>query len=186
MVGDMLAALILASSATPQCRRVIGALSRRGGGTVGCNGSWMLGPPWNVSTLLFSHAVLMVMLAQRQFSVALVGQILMGTTFVLVEQATAELLVLYSRGSHALYRRLISISYGLFCVAMIVNGYAAVAVYTHVDKTAAFYMAAFAAATLSVVFGAYFIARLRRTKSGLRGGLHAAEDELLRPRLGPA
>ena len=80
MLGDLLGAAVLGIS-TMGC--VVSAAQRcelpRSVGVV-------MRPPFSVALLICSHGVLMAMLAQPQFLVSLLGQILMGTTYVFVEQ----------------------------------------------------------------------------------------------------
>ena len=94
------------------------------------------------------------------------------------------MLVVYSRGKHALYRRLVSANYLLFCVSLISNGYISVSLYERVGKTAAFYVAAAVALVYALGYGGFYLVRLRGSVSGLRGGLAAAERELLEKRQG--
>lgn len=103
----------------------------------------------------------------------------MGSTYVFIEQCTAELLLLYSRGSHALYRRLVSYNYAVFCVSLVSDGYIALLLYEAVGPTAAFYVCSVGAALYAAVFGAFYLVRLRGTTTGVLGGLRAAEDERL-------
>ena len=99
--------------------------------------------------------------------------------YVFLEQATAELLLLYSRGSHTLYRRLVSVNYACFTTSLVSVGYISLAFYDYVGPTAAFYVAAIAAAMYAVVFGIFYALRIGRTSAGFTAGLSAVEKELL-------
>ena len=93
-------------------------------------------------------------------------------------RCSAELLLVYSRGSHELYRKLVSANYLLFCTALVMTGYVALLMYERLGPTAPFYVAGGAAAAYAVGFGIFFCVRLGRTEAGVRGGLRAAEEEL--------
>ena len=58
-------------------------------------------------------------------------------------------------------------------------GYIALAFYDYVGPTAAFYVAAIAAAVYAVVFGIFYALRIGRTSAGFTAGLSAVETELL-------
>ena len=242
MAGDLLAAFMLMLSANQHVRRWAGLAGTTDGDAAtsasaassakGSRCCAILQLPLNVAVLLLVHAVLMIMLAQPTFSLALVGQVLMGSSCtqprcctrgwaqlaahdsasatpphqprtqmcqapsrssnhvltpvadVFLDQAVAEMLVVYSRGSHALYRRLVSANYLLFCISLISNGYISVFLYEHVGRTAAFYVAASVAFAYALGYGAFYLVRLGGTATGIRGSLAAAERELLDARQG--
>jgi hypothetical protein len=54
--------------------------------------------PFNMAWLLFLFAILLIMMADERFAVAVVGQVLMGTVYVLAVQVITELNILYGYG----------------------------------------------------------------------------------------
>ena len=135
--------------------------------------------PFGVAFLFCCHAVLMVMLAQPHFLVALTGQVLLGSAYVFCEQFLQELLLLYSFGGHARYRRLVLCHYLCFTAGCALCAPAAYGLYEQMGTFAsAFYATAAYAAVVGVVFGAYFACRLSQTTAGLFGRLVDVEDEL--------
>jgi len=142
----------------------------------------LLRPPLNLSVLAAAHAALLVMLAQRHFAVALTGQVLMGTTYVFFEQSLQELLVVYSFGDHALYRRLVSAHYLSFISGAALSSPIAYGFYELRGAETAFYASALLALVVGAGVGTYFVCRLASTSSGVLGGLTAAEQERLKAR----
>mmetsp|Transcript_45546 Transcript_45546/g.90905 ORF Transcript_45546/g.90905 Transcript_45546/m.90905 type:complete len:217 (-) Transcript_45546:293-943(-) len=173
MLGDLLAAAVLAIStmdcvATAAQRikppRVLRAL---------------ISPPFGASALCACHAVLMVLLAQPTFYIALVGQVLMGTVYVFNEQLVQEMLLLYSHGSPRLYRKLVHLHYLFFTVGCALCSPVAFGLYgTAGGFSTAFYTTAGYAAAVAVVFTLYFALRVATTSAGLLGDLTVAEEEL--------
>lgn len=83
MVGDLIAAAVLGVS-TMACL----ATAVTAGGCCALP-RWLsagLRPPFSLAVLSVCHSVLLVMLAQPHFAVALAGQVLMGTVYVFYEQ----------------------------------------------------------------------------------------------------
>ena len=175
MIGDLLGATVLAISTT-RCGAAVG-------------GRFELPPlvrtlvrtPFSVAALLVCHAILLCMLAQPEFAVALTGQILMGTAYVFGEQGVQELLLLYSHGDHAVYRRLVFVHYLVFTAGCALCSPLAYGLYTAAGFASAFYVSAGVALVASATTVAFFACRLARTV-GVFGALGDAEVQLLKER----
>lgn len=112
MVGDLLGASVLGLSTTAYAARASRLCT-----LPGCVRA-LVRAPLNISVFLYSHSVLLVMLAQPAFAVALLGQVLLGTVYVFCEQSLQELLLLYSHDDHTVYRRLVFGHYLAFVRAL--------------------------------------------------------------------
>ena len=151
MVGDLLGALVLGLSTHA---KVAGAAKR-----------WepprvlraLLRPPFCVALLLCGHGALMVMLAQPHFLVSLTGQVLMGTVYVFCEQALQEMLLLYSHGSSARYRRLVFMHYIVFTAGCALCSPIAYGLYGASGFASAFYISAAIAFAVGAVFASFFV-----------------------------
>ena len=121
---------------------------------------------------------MMVLLAQPQFGVALVGQILMGTVYVFCEQMVQEMMVVYAGGSHQKYRHLVFWHYIFFCGGACACAPIAVGLYELLGFAHTFYASAVWAAVSGVAFAAFFAARFSRSSEGFLGSYEAAEAEL--------
>ena len=66
-----------------------------------------------------------------------------------------------------------------FCTSLVGCGYIALALYDYVGPTAAFYVAAIAAAAYAIIFGIFYALRIGSTSAGFTAGLSAVEAELL-------
>ena len=177
MVGDLLGAAILAGSTTTFAVIAAGRVQRFLPLSRPLRA--VLRPPYSLTALSFTHASLTLMLAQPHFTVALLGQIFLGTSYVFFEQALQELLLLYARGDHAKYRRLVSLHYLSFTAGCSLCSPLAYGLYEASSFAAAFYATALYACAVGLFCGAFFAARLTRTPGGLFGSLADAEDFLV-------
>ena len=144
----------------------------------------LMRPPFGVSVLCCCHGALMCMLAQPHFLVALLGQVLLGTTYVFCEQCLQEMLLVYSFGSYATHRRLQSIHYIFFTAGAALCAPIAFGLYEQTGSfSSAFYATGGFAGTVGVGFAAFFACRLAPTTAGCLGGLRDAEEELRARRL---
>jgi hypothetical protein len=134
--------------------------------------------PLSLSALALCHSMLMVMLAQPRFLVALSGQVLMGTVYVFFEQGVQELLVLYSRADHSYYRRLVAVHYCCFTAGCALCAPLAYGLYGALGFASTFYVTAAAVGGVGVAIGAYFARRMASAPGGLVGlqRLAAAEE----------
>ena len=182
MIGDLLGASVLAASA---------AFNLPGSLQLLCSPparfNVFFKPPYLISSLAFCHCILMMMLAQNNFVVALLGQILMGTVYVFFEQALQELILLYSGGNNVLYRHLLSQHYIVFTAGCALCSPLAYGIYLASGFEATFYATSgiiFCVGTASAIF--YWF-RLRSTTVGVLGSLELAEEEIRRryERVGP-
>ena len=172
MIGDMLGGTVLGLS-TMTC-----VTERAGRVALPRAAQALLRPPFGVAVLLCCHAVLMVMLAQPHFAVALTGQILMGTVYVFCEHLLQDMLLVYSFGDHRLYRRLVSLHYVFFTAGCALCAPIAYGLYEASSFAGAFYATAGSAAFAGIAFAAYFTFRLANTSNGVLGVLRDAEREL--------
>ena len=209
MAGDVLGAAVLGASTVDWAAKCGGGQSgssRRSGGEGGGKGGSSkegggeggggkqsnvlcraaracLRPPYSLTLLSCFHGMLMVLLAQPHFVLALLGQIFMGTVYVFYEQSLQELLLVYSFSDHALYRRLVFAHYLAFTAGCALCSPIAYGIYGASESfSVAFYATAAFAAVVGVAIGAYFACRLARTPGGVLGSLEAAEDHLGRER----
>ena len=136
----------------------------------------LIRPPFSLSVLACCHCALMVMLAQPRFQVALTGQILMGTVYVFYEQNCQDLLVMYSRGDHQYYRRLVAIHYYCFTAGCALCSPVAYGLYGERGFASAFYVTAVFVGVVGVLVGAFFFCRMAKTPGGALGRLEAAEE----------
>lgn len=178
MLGDLIAAGILALSAL-RC----GSLKTKSPsvGPRGVTFKNLLSPPFGVGWLLMLHGVLMVMLAQPNFTIALIGQIVMGTVYVFIEQGVQELFSFYACGNNNIFKEFVANNYLSFNVAAFACGLFGFVLYEYVSKLFPFYLAAGVAVLGSLTFNGYFAARMARAPSGILGGLARAEEHLLPP-----
>jgi len=123
-------------------------------------------PPFILSTLCFCHSALMIMLAQPNFLVALLGQIFMGTVYVFLEQALQEMILFYAGGSRDAYRRLLSWHYIVFTFGCALSSPLAYSLYLTSGFGATFYATAGFIFVMGVGAAVFFICRLHPTAAG--------------------
>ena len=87
------------------------------------------------------------------------------------------MLLLYSFGSHNLYRRLVLGHYIFFTAGCALCAPIAFGLYEASNFASAFYVTASFAAAAGLSFGAYFACRLARSSVGVLGSLKATEEE---------
>ena len=88
------------------------------------------------------------------------------------------MLVTFSFGQEATYKRLVFAHYLFFCGGACACAPIAIGMYELMGFTSTFYTTAVASGAFSVAFGAFFIARLYATTEGPFGSLAKAEAEL--------
>jgi hypothetical protein len=172
MIGDIIGATVLGLS-TASC-----VVACAGHGTLPRPLRSLLRPPFGVSTCLLANSIFFLLLAQPAFGVSLAGQVLMGTAYVFNEQLLQEMLLLYARGDHAVYRRLVVVHFAAFTVGCALCASVAFGLYGMGGFASAFYTTAAAAALVGLGFGAFYAWRLAPTSGGVLGSLKEAEDEL--------
>ncbi|CAE8691404.1 unnamed protein product [Polarella glacialis] len=181
MVGDLLGAGVLTIS-TMAC--VHHSASRcRCGSTPFCETLWrILGAvtraPLVVPCLALCHGILMLMLAQPDFVVSVLGQILMGTVYVFFEQACQEMILVYSGGSGSLYRHYLAVHYLIFTAGCALGSPIAYGLYGAGGFATAFYVCSGSSIFVGLPTAAYYGCRLASTSGGLLGGFAASEKEL--------
>jgi len=152
MSGDLFAGILLVLLTTRFCKTGMNAWFKRHNLLAN-----FLGPPWCNVLLLITHGALLVLLAQPDFTLSLCGQVGMGTTFILNEQVLQELLLRYSSGNHALYRKNLFIQYVLFCISFLVAGLISAPSYNVFGSTVPFYSCAGLSWLNAFAFGCFFI-----------------------------
>lgn len=173
MSGDLFAGIILVLTTTQSCRTGMALWSKRHNTLAS-----LCGAPYCVVVFLLMHGSLFVLLAQPDFAVSLCGQVGMGTTYILNEQALQEMLVQYCTGNQVLYRKNLFVQYLIFCSCFVLAALISVPLYNSFGSTVPFYSCALLAGLHAFAFGGYYVHRLASTRSGLVGGLAAAEQEL--------
>ena len=186
MAGDLLAGICLVLSTMKRGeqkkkRRRATHGEQQGAARLCCR--WSMALPFNVVVLIMIQALCSFMLAQPVFSVAVTGQVAMGTAFVLLSQIVQEMCTLYSMGDKRIYRQLVFLtrfSLNLSCAAVAPP---ALWAYEHYSKTASFLFVAAVDAAFGIAFALYYFKRM--TPLGVRWArefptLAAAEEELLR------
>ena len=173
MAGDLLAAGILALTTTRCWAWVV-----RKESTVGLRrlDQLLLQPPWNIGIFFALYALFFMLLVQPAFGVSVVGQVCMGTVFVLTKQAVQECYLALSHGNLQLYRKLQFLGSCTFNVFMAAGSAISVVIYERMGPTAPFYAAAMLCAIWSLCATLYFLVRYRgRLSQGLGfGELEAA------------
>lgn len=149
MVGDLLGAGVLGISTMSLPTR---AMASAGGRAFRMPRllKALVCPPFSLGVLACCHGALMVLLAQPHFILALIGQVLMGTVYVFFEQAVQEMLLKYSHGDHAYYRRLVSMHYLVFTAGCALPSPLALGLY---EGTGDFAIAFYTAATIVTALG---------------------------------
>ena len=141
-----------------------------------CGAGALFRPPYSLSVLSACHSALMVMLAQPRFAIALTGQVLMGTVYVFFEANCQELLVLYSRGDHLHYRRLVALHYYCFTAGCALCSPVAYSLYAARGFASAFYASAVFVGAVGLAVALFFAWRMGSTPEGALGSLAAVED----------
>merc|ERR1712203_675294 len=101
------------------------------------------------------------MLVQPTFAVSVIGQICMGTMFVLNKQAVQECYVGLSHGSLRLFRQLQFLGSCTFNLLMASSSMISVVIYEQIGQTAPFLLVAGLCAAWSLCVTAYFLVRYR-------------------------
>eukprot|EP00928_Gymnodinium_smaydae_P044912 TRINITY_DN29980_c0_g1_i1.p1 TRINITY_DN29980_c0_g1~~TRINITY_DN29980_c0_g1_i1.p1 ORF type:complete len:524 (+),score=34.92 TRINITY_DN29980_c0_g1_i1:210-1781(+) len=177
MIGDLLGASVLGLSTMTCFKRWVKCTDADVTSVGKRFALAVLRPPYSIALLLGCHGVLLVMLAQPQFTISLLGQILMGTVYVFGEQGLQEMLLVYSH-SHAFYRRLVFVHYLVFTSGCALCSPLAYGLYGMNGFASAFYSSAAFAFVVGVLFAAYFVQRLALSPAGVLGNLMDAEKHL--------
>ena len=104
--------------------------------------------------------LLLLLADETHFEVAVVGQVLMGTVYVLIQDMVPSMLVTYARGCDATYKRLAFWQSTVYCTAMACTGAATLALYEHVGRTAPFLLLALFAAVACAALSAFYAMRM--------------------------
>ena len=139
---------------------------------------FLLMPPFNIAFFLFCHGILMIMLAQPHFVVAIIGQILMGTVYVFFEQSLQEMILVYSGSSRELYRRLLSIHYLVFTAGCALCSPIAYGMYELSGFSSAFYASGGFAFAVGVCVIVFYVCRFSSSSIGIFGSFVEMEKEL--------
>ena len=204
MVGDLLGAGVLTISTMKCAQRACGTHNKDGdnvdddgGGGGGGGGDsdsdsgccccfsrckcclmFLLMPPFNIAFFLFCHGILMIMLAQPHFVVAIIGQILMGTVYVFFEQSLQEMILVYSGSSRELYRRLLSIHYLVFTAGCALCSPIAYGMYELSGFSSAFYASGGFAFAIGICVIVFYVCRFSSSSVGIFGSFVEMEKEL--------
>ena len=139
-----------------------------------------LSPPHSITILLLLFSGCFAMLASSTFAVAVLGQVAMGTIFVLMQQAVQESIAVYGRGDISLYRSLVSALEVAINVANSCASFIGLRLYA-VDRVLPFYVASGCLSAYALIWSVYFHLRFRRILSPGRRldlTLEAAEAQL--------
>ena len=188
MGGDLLAGVMLVLSTLKKNTAAAAATAAAAQTTVEEKGAahrcwqWSVSLPFTVFWLCLVQAACSFMLAQPELGVAVTGQVLMGTAYVLVVQVNQELAVLYSNGNRRIYRQMMFVTRGALNFACTIVAPVSIYVYEHVSKVACFNAVAAIDAALASVFLAFYARRLAPLGAWTRTypTLAAAEAELRR------
>ena len=99
----------------------------------------------------------------------------MGSVFVFIEQFVQEMLVAFSAGSSATYRRLVTWHYIVFCVFQCPCSLISTMLYERVSFAAPFYVSAGLATVAATVYLPYFACRRGRESGAITGAPAAVE-----------
>ena len=134
------------------------------------------------SILLESHTlimptrqiVLIVLFVLPNFGLAVTGQVLIGTSYVLSSQALQEALAIYAAGHEALYRQLAFLNAFVYNGGTLVGSFTSLVLYSASPRLP-MYIAAALLFPATCAFTAYFCRRLRWAGTGIHDGLAKME-----------
>eukprot|EP00041_Stephanoeca_diplocostata_P005729 m.67182 g.67182 ORF g.67182 m.67182 type:complete len:726 (+) comp15967_c1_seq8:292-2469(+) len=122
--------------------------------------------PFNNTLLLLAFAALLVLMAQPTLAVAAVGQIGMGTVYVLGLQVATEMLLVYAHGDAAAGARLMSGSAIAFNLGLFTSALVAYSVYEAYSAQVVLYGAAVAVGAVAVAWVVAFGVRYAALNGG--------------------
>jgi len=130
--------------------------------------------PLNISALLAFQIVLIVLFVLPNFGLAVTGQVLIGTSYVLSSQALQEALAIYAAGHEALYRQLAFLNAFVYNGGTLVGSFTSLVLYSASPRLP-MYIAAALLFPATCAFTAYFCRRLRWAGTGIHDGLAKME-----------
>ena len=140
--------------------------------------------PFIVSVLQLVYCGLFMLMAAPYFVLSVLGQIFIGTVYVLTSQALQEMAAIYSRGDQTLYRKLAFLDAQAYNTGNFIASSSGVPLYM-LNRRLPFYLAAATVVCGNLLFTIFFCYRLggTRTTTIKFGGLAAAEDALKKRRV---
>ena len=131
-----------------------------------------------MSALLLAELLVCALFVAPIFEVAVAGQVLLGTTFVLTSQALQEMLALYAEADESLYRRLAFYHQVVYTLSCLLSAACAVPLYL-VNPRLPMLLTGALIVPIDLVFTLYYARRLSASPAGRFGGLAAAGAALV-------
>jgi len=133
--------------------------------------------PFNVSALFLIQTCVCISFVLPYFELAVAGQVLIGTVYVLATEALQETLAVYGKNNAPLYRQITFLHNLMYNIATLVAAAAGVPLYA-VDSRLPMLVAACILFPAGLVFTIYFSCKLSQLPAGIFGGLGALEAQL--------
>ena len=135
--------------------------------------------PFNMVWLLFAFAILLVMMADERVAVAVVGQVLMGTVYVLMVEVITELNILYGYGDPDLTAKYSNMTFVGYAIGGIIGTLIPTQLYGQYGAEMPLHAAAAAVALWGLVWLAAFSVRSHRIAAKLKNRVAACNNNVM-------